>query len=73
MLQAKIKKLEKRIEELEKVAHPQHVLADPELTEAIKHLAAEGTKFLQPRVPFLPILSPDSSGSPSVKPGTVFC
>lgn len=35
---SKQKDMEKRMEELEKVAHPQSVMADPELTAAIKRM-----------------------------------
>jgi hypothetical protein len=45
---ARLEAAEKRIKELEAVAHPQHVMADPVLTEAIKQLAE---RFAPPRVP----------------------
>lgn len=35
---AKLESIERRVGELEKLSHPQHVMADPELTEAIREL-----------------------------------
>lgn len=54
--------LEKRVADLEKVAHPQGILTDPELTEAIKRWN-EAQKMKAPYTPpnpFTPGLSPDS-------------
>lgn len=70
MLLRKIEALEKRVKELEAVAHPQSVMADPELTEAIKQLAE---KVERQNIPVPTFVAPRWSPQPAPFLNPVYC